>query len=261
MTLPLVDVSGLEFSRPTGFRLNVEHLFVSPHEVVGVVGPNGAGKSTLLQIVAGIERPDAGEILIRDLPLAGFTRLEIARIIGYLPQEVSSVYPYTVYELVMHGRYPHLAPWQRPGPRDRTAVENALTQTDMNRFADRRMDELSGGEFRRALLASVLAQEPELLFLDEPVSGLDIHHATGFIRLLTELAHRGVGVLFVTHNLNLASLFCDRLMLLSEGTIFASGPPNEVLTISHLGRAYGNATLTVSHPETGAPMVLPRRDQ
>ncbi len=254
---PLLSLSDVVVRRE-GFRLEVDGLVLAEGEVLGVVGPNGAGKSTLLHASVGLLPLHGGSITLQGRELSSLSRTSIARLVGYLPQDVPLLFPYTVAETVLMGRYPHLRPWDRPGRKDHEAVRRALELTDAESLRDRRIDRLSGGELKRVLLASVLAQEPRGLFLDEPLAGLDLDHATSFAWTLRDLAAEGVGVLLVTHDLNIASLVCDRLVLLARGKIVAAGDPSHVLKDEVLGLVYRGGASIVPHPETGVPMVLPR---
>ncbi len=240
-----------------GFELDVERLAVAPGDVVGIIGPNGAGKSTLLRIAAGVIEADDGRVLLDGRPLASMERREVARSLGYLPQETVAQFDYTVAELAAMGRYPHHRGFAGLNRADREIVERSIRQTEMQALAGRTLAHLSGGERKRAFLASVLAQEPGILLLDEPTGALDIHHQVHFFRLLVQLAGRGMAVAVVTHEVNLASLFSDRIVLMHQGRIAAEGAPREVLTEEAVHQLYGRGILLHRHPESGLPIVLP----
>jgi iron complex transport system ATP-binding protein len=241
------------------WRLSVEAFSLATGTLTGIIGPNGSGKSTLLQVAAGVLIPSAGEVRLGDGALAGMERRAVARRLGYLPQEVSSLFDYRVEEVVCMGRYPHAPAFGALGTADLEVVERCLERTEMKDLRNRSLSHLSGGERKRALLASVLAQEPEIMLLDEPTAALDVHHQVQFFQLLRGLAGGGMGIAAVTHDVNLAALFCDRIILMDAGRFVAEGPPAEVLQSGHLDAVYGSEILLSTHPETGCPLVLPRR--
>lgn len=202
---------------------------VAPGEVVGLIGPNGAGKSTVLKVAAGVLAPSAGRVVHAD-PNAP---------IGYLPQDGPVHWQLAVDRVVALGRLPHLSAFARPGPEDRTAVAAALAATDTQTLADRRIDTLSGGERARVLLARVLAGEPPVMLVDEPVAGLDPRHQLETMELLRAQAARRRAVLVVLHDLLHAARFCDRLVLLDRGRVVVDGPPPAVLTPARIAEVYG----------------------
>jgi len=239
--------------RPVFTRVEVT---VQSGELVGLVGPNGSGKSTLLRVLCGLLRPNAGYVTLDARALASFGGRERARVIAFLPQAVNPAFALNVFEVVCLGRYPHLEGFGAMRPRDKEVVERCLRATETEDLRGREFMTLSGGERQRVLLASILAQEPDLLLLDEPTSALDIHHQIEIFALLERLAHQGYGVAVVTHDLNLAARFCDRLVLLAKGRdIVAAGTPESVLTSKTLSDAYGASICVAEHPQTGAPLV------
>ena len=242
----------------SAWKLSFSTLTIQSGEVVGIIGPNGSGKSTLLRIAAGILRPLKGSIFLKGSNMNQMDRRAVARIMGYLPQDLSSVYDLTIESIVRMGRYPHIRGFGTFKEPDFRAVNRSLERTDLEKLRHRLLSSLSGGEKKRVFLASVLAQEPDILLLDEPTSSLDIHRQVYFFRLLRELASDGLGIGVVTHDLNMASLFCDRLILLFEGTCFRSGTPEEVLDNTVIKKVYGDGLLLEQHPESGRPTVLPR---
>ena len=199
-------------------------------EVVGLLGPNGSGKSTLLRVLAGLALPASGQVRLDGLPLGSLPRRRVAATLGYLPQNARSEWPISVRETVTLGRTPYISPLARTSDADRTAVEAAMAATDVQHLADRVVTTLSGGERMRVMLARVLAGQPGLLLLDEPVTGLDPRHQLEAMMLLKRLADEGAGVLIVLHDLTLASRFCDRLHILREGRTLSEGPPTTALT-------------------------------
>ncbi len=184
----------------------------------------------------------------------------VARRLGYLPQDIESQFDYAVGEVVAMGRYAHLSGLGGFRPRDLEAVNWSLRATDTEGLRERRLSHLSGGERQRVFLASVLAQEPRVLLLDEPTRSLDIHHQVRFFLLLRELARSGMAVAVVTHDLNLAALYCDRLLLLHEGRPFCEGGVEEVLREEVVASVYGSEIVMGQHPQSGRRIVLPADD-
>jgi len=258
MTDGVLTLDGIEHRYgEDGWRLHAISLAVDEGNVLGIIGPNGSGKSTLLRIGAGVLQPAAGAVRLRGRALAGLSRREVARELGYLPQAVSSAFDYTVEEVVAMGRFPHLHGAGFLAQSDLDAVERCLRETAVEPYRGRCLSSLSGGERQRVFLASVLAQEPRALLLDEPTTALDLHHQTRFFALLRRLAAQGMGVAVVTHDVNLASLYCDRLALLREGRLVELGAPADVLTEAVLRATYGDEVLLERHPTSGRPIVLP----
>ena len=243
--------------QPTWWCLRDVDLAFRPGETVGVVGPNGAGKTTLLRALGGLIRPTAGEVTLADRPLAAFSRRRLARHLGYLPQDVQGAFAYSVEEVVAQGRYPRNATLGLIGAHDRRVIERVMVATHVDAFAQRPLAELSGGERQRALLASVLAQETEFLLLDEPTAALDLHHQVEVFRLIADLARRrGLGVILITHDLNLAARYCDRMVLLDEGRVARDGAPGDVMERDILEAVYRTRLRVERNPATGAPMVV-----
>lgn len=206
-------------------------LAVETGQFVAVLGPNGSGKTTLVRIALGALSPSNGSAEIEGRPAHLWPRQELARLVGVVPQREDNLFPQRVRETVLLGRYPHLSMWGRERAEDHAAVQRALAACDVEHLADRWMWTLSGGEYQRVRIARALAQEPKLLVLDEPGVSLDLKHEMGLFELVRALVDtQGLGVLMITHDLNLAARFADSLLLLSEGRPVAAGAPTEVLT-------------------------------
>ncbi len=233
-----------------GVTLEVRH-----GEVLGVTGPNGAGKSTLLKALGGRLRPMAGDVRLGDSAISAVPSRERARQIAVIAQGPRLEFPFTVWEFVAQGRYPHLGPFRKLGTADEVAIGTALAEAGLTDRAERRVDLLSGGEAQRAWLARGLCQNAGTLLLDEPASFLDASYQAIFCGVLRRLAAEGRAVLCVLHDLNLAARVCDRLVLLDAGRIAADGAPRDVLHREILGRVYGGEPL-VSEVEDGFPVVL-----
>jgi iron complex transport system ATP-binding protein len=222
-----------------------------------VLGPNGSGKSTLMKALLGHVPLEAGRVRLEGRPLESWNRRELARTVGAVAQAETVAFPITVRELVAMGRYPHLGPLRREGPRDREAVREALERCDAIKLAHREAGTLSGGEFQRVRIARALAQEPRALVLDEPTASLDIRHEMEILRLLRSSADSGMSVLLITHHLDLAARFADRLLLLHMGRVAAEGTAEEVFSEEILEEVYQWPVTVRTDPETGAPRVVP----
>ncbi len=246
-----------DYGSNDGWQLAVNKLSFTPGVMTCIVGPNGSGKSTLLRIAAAILKPDKGTVTLDDNDIATMPRKTIARVMGYLPQESSTLYDYTVGDVIQMGRYAHQQGLVALNSDDIKAVDDAIKTVGLEKYRQRILSHLSGGERRRALIASVLAQQPQLMLLDEPTSGLDIHHASSIFRLLASLSRNGPGIVVVTHDINLASLFCDHIIIIHDGKIKASGSPNEIITTDIMQSLYGNEILVQKHPAADRPVVLP----
>jgi iron complex transport system ATP-binding protein len=244
----------------------IDHVTIEigPGEVVAILGPNGAGKSTLLRLLLGAQRPDRGVALFDGRPAHAWPPAERARRVGVLPQHEEPAFPLTAREIVAMGRYPWLGAWRRFGPHDHEAVDGALDRCRLADVADRSYSTLSGGERQRVRLARALAQEPAALALDEPTASLDIAHEMEIWELLAGQAMAGRAVVLTTHNLNLASRYADRLVLLDRGHVARAGTPREVLSAESIARIYAWPVRIVDHPgpgpDRGAPQVTPLRD-
>lgn len=242
--------------QPNWHVLQGIELAFRPGELVGLVGPNGSGKSTLLRILAGQLVPTEGDVQLGEKPLRRIARAALARRIGFLPQTVRATFAFTVEEVVAQGRYPHTGALGILTERDRQVIRRSMEQTHTLAFARRPFEVLSGGERQRVLLASVLAQEAEFLLLDEPTSALDLHHQVDVFDLLAHLARSGLGIILVTHDLNLAAEYCDRLVVLHDGQMAAAGVPAEVMREEILRRVYTEHLIVDTNPVTGTPLVV-----
>ena len=254
---------GISFRYPGAGRPALDGVSISvpAGACTAVLGPNGSGKSTLLRVLLGTLAPDAGTAHFHDRRVTDWSRPELARAVGVVPQGEEATFPITVRELVAMGRYPHLGSWRREGREDRRAIQEAMQRCDVAAFATRLVSTLSGGERQRVRIARALAQEPGALALDEPTVALDIAHEMTIWELLRDLARSGVTVLVITHNLNLAARYAERLVLLDWGRVAAEGTPHTVLTRPHVERVYGWPVRIDTYPgpgpDAGAPQVAP----
>lgn len=226
-----------------------------------VVGPNGSGKSTLLRALMGIVPPTRGEARVGGTPVGAWDRRALAKEVGVVPQLESIAFPLTTRELVAMGRYPHLGPLRAEGRDDREAIRRALDQCDVAELEHRSVTTLSGGERQRVRIARALAQEPRALALDEPTASLDIRHEMTIFRLLRQSSDRGLTVLLITHNLNAAARFADRILLLDGGRVAAEGAVEDVFLEDILERVYRWPVSVRPDPVTGAPRVTPLAEE
>lgn len=231
---------------------------VSEGELVAVVGPNGGGKTTLLRALLGAVPVSGGEALVLGRPVRALPKAELAKVAAALPQREEPAFSLTVAEFALLGRYPHLGPFAPAGTDDRARVRDALERCDAWDLATRAIDTLSGGEWQRVRMARALAQAPRALLLDEPTAALDIRHAMDLLEIVRSLVAEGLGALVVTHELNLAARYADRVILLAEGKVQAVGTPREVLDEVTLGRVF-EWPVAVTTWNDGIPQVVPLR--
>lgn len=233
-------------------------LTVNAGELVCITGPNGSGKSTLLRGMLGLLTPLRGTATVDQKDVGQWDPAELAAAVGVVPQREEITFPLRVSETVMMGRYARLGPLSAVRQEDRRAVERALERCDVKQMADRRVDQLSGGEWQRVRLARALAGEPRALVLDEPTTSLDVRHEMELFELVRGLADQGMAALIITHGLNLAARFADRILLMSGGHSAALGTPGEVLAAPILSRVF-EWPVAVSATPDGSPQVVPLR--
>lgn len=234
-------------------------MSVESGSLYSVLGPNGSGKSTLMRALLGTSEWESGSAMLDGEPTNRWKRRELARSVGAVAQSESIAFPLTVRELVGMGRYPHLGALTAPTREDRDEVDHALSACDLDGLADRDVTTLSGGEFQRARIARALAQQPGALILDEPTASLDIRHQMGILELLRSSADRGITVLLITHSLDLAAQFSDRILLLSQGRVAAEGTARDVLQDDILSGVYGWPISVSEDAQTRTLRVVPRR--
>lgn len=254
---PAIDARALCFRYAQKLVVEDVSVALAPGEMLGVIGPNGSGKSTLLRLLSGVLQPSRGEIRVHDRPLTGYGRRELGRAIAVVPQDTLIEFPFSVTEVVLMGRSPHLGGFAFEGDRDLEVARAAMARAGVLELADRSIHELSGGERQRVVLARALAQEADILLLDEPGAFLDIRHAVEIYDLLHDLQGEGKSVLTVLHDLNLAALYCDRVVLLKAGRVVRAGTPVEVITYRTLVEVYETEVYVDTNDITGAVNVLP----
>jgi iron complex transport system ATP-binding protein len=254
---PALAARGLVFRHPRGGGVDGVDLELLPGEVLGILGPNGAGKSTLVRLLSGVLRPAAGEILLGGTPLAALATRERARRVAVVPQELPFDAPFTVLELVLLGRHPHLSGLAFESQSDVALAREALSSMGLAALADRPLTELSAGERQRALFARALAQDAPVLLLDEPASALDLRYQVELFENVLALARAGRAVAAVLHDLNLAAEYCDRVLLLRAGRVHAAGPTAATLTYENLRRVYDTEIYVDLNDLTGSLVVTP----
>ncbi|MCC7418489.1 MAG: ABC transporter ATP-binding protein [Acidobacteria bacterium] len=233
-------------------------LDVARGAIVGLLGPNGSGKTTLLRILAGVLPARAGRVVIDGTPIHALPRRAIARRVAMVPQETQSAFDFSVMDIVLMGRYPHLGPFELEGARDRQIAREALAATGTTSLAARAFGSLSGGEKQRVVVAAALAQQADLLLLDEPTAALDLRYQFEIADLLRGLnARGGTTMVLSTHDLNLAAALCGRVVLLRDGRVIASGATSDTLTADNVRGLYGVDADVRFHPQAGHLTVVP----
>lgn len=254
-----VEVRGFSFRLGKTQILRDVSFRVGAGEYVTIVGPNGAGKTTLLKCLDRIYTGGTGRIEIFGRPLADYHQKDLARRLSYVPQADGRVFPFTVRQFVLMGRYPYLTPFSTVGQEDRDAVSRAMDETGTAELADRVLDTLSGGERQKVYIAAALAQGAEILLLDEPTTFLDYRHQAEIRELLARANRRsGVTVVAVTHDVNRAVLDSDRMVALRDGSIVHSGVPAEIMRPEVLEDIYGTPLLLADHPSAPVPVIVPQ---
>jgi iron complex transport system ATP-binding protein len=253
--LRIVDVTHSYGERAV---LQAVSLTIDRRRIVGLLGPNGSGKTTLLRVMAGMIRPRSGRVLLDGSPVDTLSRRELARRIAVVPQETHATFDFSVLDIVLMGRYPHLGPFELEGAADLELARDALASTGTADLAERRFETLSGGEKQRVVIASALAQAADLLLLDEPTASLDLAYQLEVGALLRGLNRtRGTTMVVCTHDLNLAAAVCDEVVLLREGRFVAHGAVGDTLTAANIRTAYAVDADVRFHPQAGHLAVVP----
>jgi len=254
----MISISKISFRYAEEWVLRDVSFDVSKGEFLGVIGPNGSGKTTLLKSLNRTLSPDEGDIFVGGDNIKEIKRRELARIVGMVPQEIPMVFPFSVLEVVLMGRAPYLGRLGFEGKRDYEITRRAMEMTDTLSFSERGMDALSGGEKQRVLIARAIAQEPEVMLLDEPTSFLDIKHQVEIYDLIKELSSKNeLTIVAVSHDINLAAQYCDRILLLYNGRVHEIGSPEEVVTGENIEGVYDCKVLVDRNSVTDKPRVTP----
>lgn len=248
----MLDVKDIRFNYGNLNILNDITFNTERGECVGIIGPNGSGKSTLLKTISKILSPASGSVILCGKDISGLSNKDLAKDMAVVPQDTGVDFEFSCHEIVMMGRNPHLKRFEFEGKRDYDIVKNAMELTGTWKFKDRPISQLSGGERQRVIIARALAQEPSVLLLDEPVSHLDINHQIEVLDLVQKLKEeKGLVIVIVIHDLNLAARYCDRLILLHDKGIMKTGTPEEVITRDNIKQAFNANVLVRRHPVTG----------
>jgi len=258
MEKEILSIQDLSFSYGTNKTLDRVSLSVTEGEYVSIIGPNGAGKSTMLRCLNRIIKGGEGKVTLCGRDLHACDQKELGRMIGYVSQNRDHTFPYTVYEFVMMGRYPYLSPLSRVSKKDKEAVDQALLMTGTTLFAHRKVHSLSGGERQKVYLAGALAQQPKILFLDEPTTHLDPRYQVEIQQTIAGLCAQGMTILHVTHDLNHIFFWSHKVLALKEGRVHTIGLPVEVLTRENLKAIFDTDFILLSDPTTDQTVILPK---
>jgi len=223
-----------------------------------VIGPNGSGKTTLMRILAGLLKPHQGTLAVQGRPIDAYRRRELARRVAFVPQQIPNDFPFIVSDVVLFGRTPHMGTFGLESREDIGFARQAMAFTEVEHLAGRRLDQLSGGECQRVFIARAVCQNPDIIVLDEPTASLDIAHQLRIMDMMEKMRkEKNVTVVMVSHDVNLAAMYADTLMLLNRGKIVKHGPPAEVLTYETLESVYGCTLLVDDNPLGDYPRVTP----
>jgi iron complex transport system ATP-binding protein len=252
-----LEVKGISLSYNHALAVKELSFHLESGELVGLIGPNGCGKTSVIKALSRILLLRTGQVTLDGRDLARFSHGDLARVVGVVPQNPSLPETFTVTDVVLLGRNPHLGWLSSESARDLAIVRWAMEKTGVAEFAERKIGELSGGERQRVTVARVLAQEPKVILMDEPTANLDISHQIAILDLMRNLcAEKKLVVLIALHDLNLAAQYCDRLILLKKGQLYAEGTPSDVITGPNIKEVYGDGSAVYPHPENQLPMVL-----
>ncbi len=253
----MLSIENISAGYGDGLVLQNVSMEVKAGQFVGLIGPNGSGKTTLLRVITGVLAPEDGYVLLQGKRLKEIGRRKMAKTVACLSQDLSLDLSFTVREVTLMGRTPHLPKLAKETRRDFEIAEHVMELADVSNLADRLITEISGGERQRALIAMCLAQEPKVLLLDEPTSHLDVAHQLSALDLIRELNRKtGMTVVAVFHDLNLAAEYCDKLLVLGRGRVEAFGLPEEVLTSDTILKVYGAKVLTEQNPVSNKPHII-----
>ncbi len=253
----MIKVSNLKYSYSEKPILNDISFTVTSNDFVGLIGPNGAGKSTLIKCLCNYIKDYQGDVYFHNIPLSDHSDIERARQVSVVVQQPHFEFDFTVQDVVLMGKYPYLDFWQNYTNDQIVQTENILKELNINHLSDRYLTELSGGEFQLVMIARALNQDTDILLFDEPASHLDIHHQIGIFSLLQKQnKEQNKTILAVSHNINLAAEFCDKILILDNGHIVAYGKTEDVLKKEELKKVFQVPIEVTENPFTGKPNIL-----
>jgi iron complex transport system ATP-binding protein len=259
---PSINVKNLSHSFGEALVLKNISFQVPQRDFFIIIGPNGSGKTTLMKVISGILKPQNGELKILNRPIDQYHRKALAKTIAFVPQMTFADFPFTVTEIVLMGRSPYLGILGLEQENDLEVASQAITFTGLENLAHRKLDQLSGGEQQRVFIARAICQEPDIILLDEPTASLDLAYQVRIMDLMEKLkTEKGITVVMVSHDVNLAAMYADHLMLLHKGQVVCQGLPDEVLTYKTLEETYGCTLLVDESPLGNFPRVtlVPRK--
>lgn len=257
--MDIIKIENLNFSYGNRKILKGINLGLKERKLTGILGPNGCGKSTLLKNILGYLKSDSGDILIDNVIGNNISQKEKAKLISLVPQKSQLVSAMDVEEFILMGRLPHLKnSWDGYSNKDREIANKYINELELEKFTQRKAPTLSGGEFQRVLLARALTQETKIILLDEPTSALDLNHALDLMKKVKEnVIEKNLTAVAVLHDLNLAAMFCDELVMLKDGKVFAQGTPKETLTVENLKSIY-DLDCSICYTEDDIPYIIPK---
>jgi iron complex transport system ATP-binding protein len=254
--MKLIDIRAISLQYGSCRVINRVSVQIAQGEFFIIIGPNGAGKTTLLKALSGLHPLIEGDVLVRQRSIKDYSKKELARTLALVPQQVNADFPFTVAETVLMGRYPHLGFPAVESSKDLELAEQAMAFTEVMHLAGRRLGQLSGGERQRVIIARALCQQSKILLLDEPTASLDPAHQLRIMDLMERLREQEqITVIMVSHDLNLAATYADRLLLLKNGAVEKIGPPRQVITGEQLRQSYDCSLLVDENPLLGTPRV------
>lgn len=254
----MLEIKNLNFSYGKNVVLNDVSFSATAGEFISIIGPNGAGKSTLIKVMDGILHTGRREVSLDNKSIGDYSRKELAQKIAYLPQDSKFAFDYTVREVVMMGRFPYLKGMLTYTVEDIQIVREMMTLMEIEKFSSRGFNELSGGEKQRVLIASALAQQPKIILLDEPTNALDLHHQIAIYNILKKLQREeNLTIIVVTHDINLAAQYCERMTLMGNGKIIRDGTPEKVLQFNLIQDTFGVKVYIDINPLTETLYILP----
>jgi len=256
--MSLLHIDNIHFSYQNIPVIKGITITINKGDFWAFIGPNGSGKTTLLKLMNGILSPQKGHIYTNGIPIHSMTRRQMAQFMAVVPQGFTSFSSFTVFDVILMGRTPHLHNRYFENEKDMEIAEQAMEKTNTLPFAHRSMNHLSGGEVQRVLIARALAQVPQFLLLDEPTTFLDLRHQIEIMAMLQKLnKEEGVTVVTITHDINLASLYCTQIALFKDGQLKAMGNAHDVMTEKNIAEVYNTPVLVGQHPLSNCPVITP----